>query len=83
MFKLCKEHGRFVHEVFPDVFGNEFTPEEFVTWQAYDLLAVCARHELDPREYDKVEELIEDIDRSKVKEELRLKKLTGSGAHGN
>lgn len=62
--------------MFPDVFGSVFTPEEFVSWQAYDLLAVCTRHELDPREYDKVEDLIEDISRAKAKEELRYKKLT-------
>jgi hypothetical protein len=62
--------------MFPDIFGNIFTPEEFVSWQAYDLLAVCTRHELDPREYDKVEDLIEDIGRAKAKEDLRYKKLT-------
>lgn len=82
MFKLCKEHGRFVYEVFPDVYGGAFTPEEFVTWQAYDLLAVCTRHDLDPRDYDKVEDLVADIGHHQAKESLRLKKLS-EGTYGS
>ena len=68
--------------MFPYVFGDEFTPEEFVTWQAYDLLVVCTRYDMDPRDYDEVEELIDDIARSRAKETIKIKKLS-EGSRGN
>ena len=82
MLKLCREHGRFVHEVFPEVFGNKFTPEEFVTWQAYDFLRVCSRFEIDSREYDKLEDVIKDVNACQAKETLKMKKLA-EGSYGS
>ena len=53
-----------------------------MTWQAYDLLEVCTRHEMDPRDYDEIGEVFEDITRARAKEELKFKKLS-EGSRGN
>ena len=73
--KLCRSHGRFVHEVFPQIFGPDFTPEEFVTWQAYDVLDVCRSHSIDPREYDSFKELANDVESRVAKQKLKWKKI--------
>ena len=52
-----------------------------MTWQAYDLLVVCTRYDMDPRDYDEVEELIDDIARSRAKEAIKIKKLS-EGSRG-
>ena len=71
-----------MYEIFPETFGEEkLTPEEYMTWQAYDLYTVCLRYEADPREYGEVGELVEDLTRLRAKETLKMKRITES-THG-
>lgn len=71
-----------MYEVFPEIFGEKkLTPEEYMTWQAYDLYAVCLRYEADPREYNGVAELVDDLNRFRAKERIKIKRIT-EGAHG-
>jgi hypothetical protein len=51
-------------------------------WQAYDLLAVCVRIDIDPRDYDNIKELMEAVSRTQAKEQIRLKKLS-EGSYGS
>ena len=77
MFRLCRSHSRFIFEVFPDVFGGgEITPEEYVTWQAYDFMTICNRHDIDPREFKDLKGVVDEVLRHRAKDELRLKKIT-------
>jgi len=76
MFRLCREHSRFVFELFPDVFGNEITAEEYVTWQAYDFMTICGRHNVDPRDFEDLKGVVDEILHRRTKDELRIKKIT-------
>lgn len=76
IFKLCREHGKFVHEVFPEMFGPEFTVEEWAGWQAYDSLTVCQRYSIDPTDYDDMNEVVGAIERSRAKEQLKWKRIS-------
>ncbi|GAH11797.1 unnamed protein product, partial [marine sediment metagenome] len=60
---------------------EKLTPEEYMTWQAYDLYVVCLRYEADPREYGDISELVEDLIRLRAKESLKIKRITES-THG-
>ena len=82
MMRLCRQKGRFMYELFPWVFGGgTLTAEEYVAWQAYDLLEICNRYSINPLEQESIDGVVENVRYEQNREQLRWKKLTEGGRH--
>jgi hypothetical protein len=74
---LCRERGKFVYEIFPDFFGINLSLDEFFAWKSFDIYEACRKFDLDPRDYDNVQEVLDVIQHEAAREKRRLARLAG------